>query len=63
MYSLERDPECWRVHRPGNGPSCPHLHSSLPADLPRPQTHIFPRVSRLPCTASFTLHRKGSKVI
>lgn len=28
------------------------------SDLPRPQTHIFPRVSGLPCTASFTLHRK-----
>lgn len=31
------------------------------SDLPGPQTHIFPRVSRLPCTASFTLHRKGGK--
>lgn len=28
---------------------------------PRPQTHIFPRVSRLPCTASFTLHRKSGE--
>lgn len=28
------------------------------SDLPRPQTHIFPRVSGLPCTAGFTLHRK-----
>lgn len=25
--------------------------------LPNPQTHIFPRVSRLPWTAGFTLHR------
>jgi hypothetical protein len=29
------------------------LRSSV--DLPRPQTHIFPRVSRLACTAGFTL--------
>lgn len=27
--------------------------------LPRPQTHVFPRVSRLPGTASFALHGKG----
>lgn len=32
--------------KPGSGP-------------PRPQTHIFPRVSRRPGTASFALHRKG----
>lgn len=31
------------------------------SDLPGPQTHIFPRVSRLPGAASFTLHRKGDK--
>lgn len=31
------------------------------SDLPRPQTHIFPGVSRLPRTAGFTLHRKGGE--
>lgn len=33
------------------------------SDVPQPQTHIFPRVSRLPCTASFTLHRRSGKGI
>lgn len=31
------------------------------SDSPRPQTHILPRVSRLPCTASFTLHREDGE--
>lgn len=30
-------------------------------DTPRPQTHIFPRVSRLACTTSFTLPGKDSE--
>lgn len=42
----------------------PHVHNCIPppsSDLPRPQTHILPRVSRLPCTASFTLHREDGE--
>lgn len=49
-----------QVHRPRNGPHMSPTALLKPGSgLPRPQTHIFPRVSGLPCTASFALHRKG----
>lgn len=44
--------------KPKNGP-CFTVKSGLV--LPRPQTHIFSRVSRLSCTTSFTLHIKDGK--
>ena len=38
--------------------TCTTTLLSLDSDSPGPQTHIFARVSRFPCTAGFTLHRQ-----
>lgn len=53
--------------RPGSGSgsdTVPVSMNALPhpgSDTAQPQTHIFPRISRFPCTASFALHRKGGE--
>lgn len=58
--SRERDPYMVQS-APRMTPISVATHLKPSVDLPRPQTHIFPRVSRLPCTAGFTLHRKDGE--
>lgn len=63
VCSREQDPE--RYGQPGSGPNrctgpqtVPYVPTALlnpGSDLLSPQTHVFPWVSRLSCTAGFTL--------